>query len=191
MNDSLFFSHRVLFWISKKHHGWYPPVTTEFHRLILRDHENTGRTKKNWIPRCCKFSVHFLLGFLLKGFLSTCFFLDTCISYNIMCSYLMMISWNMVLNQGSFFCKMILRTFYQPSDGNFSMSSSSKSFAILTMNMMKQDLKQKVGNVNDRNWRKFWSLIEEDIVCPCHHVSPNGFAIFTNQQIESTHVCVD
>ena len=108
-----------------------------------------------------------------------------------MCSYLMIISWNMVLNQGSFFCKMILRTFYQPSDGNFSMSSSSKSFAILTMNMMKQDLKQKVGNVNDRNWRKFWSLIEEDIVCPCHHVTPNGFAIFTNQQIESTHVCVD
>ena len=87
-----------------------------------------------------------------------------------------------------FFVRWSLRTFDQPRDRNFSMSSSSKSFAIWTMNMMKQDLKQKVGNVNDRNRRKFWSLIEEDIVCLCHHVSPNGFAIFTNQQIESTHV---
>ena len=70
-----------------------------------------SRTKKNWIPRCCKFSVHFLPGSLLKGLLSTCLFLDTYISYNIMCSYLMIISWNMqddfILNQGSFFCKMI------------------------------------------------------------------------------------
>lgn len=107
----------------------------------------------------------------------------------------MIISWNMqddfILNQGSFFVRWSLRTFYQPSDRSFSMSSSSKSFAILTMNLMKQDLKRKVVNVNDRNWWKFSSLIEEDIVCLCHHVSPNGFAIFTNQQIESTHVCVD
>ena len=38
------------------------------------------------------------------------------------------------------------------------------------MNMMKKDVKRKVQDVNGRNWWKFSSLIEQDLVYLSHHV---------------------